>query len=454
MPKKNKKERSRSKNKNPSPIQKNPTSSKNEKKIQKKKAEKSKEEISTNKNDNPSSLKETKEEEIKNTSSDLKIDINKQWQTHYDPHYSRNFYYNPFTNESVWELPPNASLSIYENSNNSQNFQNDTKNNLEIKNEENTEKNKKTQKKNIQSSYQEIESIPESQLQKILEYKAFKSSQLSEWMSRPARQQVKDTRKETAYIEGNYDYNIWYDKYLTDRKEEKEKIPAEHKCIPSLDTGYTRADKQEKNGSSYFCLFFAKGCCSEGVNCRYYHRVPTFEECEKIENSRDIFGRSRFYSPLKDNGGIGVFTKECRTIYVYDLKKVETKNPVKDMVRIIYENFSPWGEIENINYIHVKSACYIKYSHRCSAEFAKEAMMRQSLVGEEILSIKWAYNESDPELKKIREREEENLFVGAVQKKAVEYQESNIDYAQEKYLKLKEVFKTIEENKKNDFDGD
>ena len=29
------------------------------------------------------------------------------------------------------------------------------------------------------------------------------------------------------------------------------------------------------------------------------------------------------------------------------------------MVRIIYENFSPWGEIENINYIHVKSACYI-----------------------------------------------------------------------------------------------
>ena len=194
---------------------------------------------------------------------------------------------------------------------------------------------KKNKIKNPLLSYQEIESIPERDLQTLLEYKAFKSSQLSEWMS----QQAKHTRKETAYIEGNYDYNIWYDKYLTDRKEEKEKIPAEHKCIPSLDTGYTRADKQEKNGSSYFCLFFAKGCCSEGVNCRYYHRVPTFEECEKIENARDIFGRSRFYSPLKDNGGIGVFTKECRTIYVFDLKKVETKNPVKDMVRIIYQNF-------------------------------------------------------------------------------------------------------------------
>ena len=451
MPKKTKKERSRSKNKNQPSQQKSITPSKNKKKLQKTKIETSKELKSDSQIENP---KELNEESTNNISSDLKIDINKQWQTHYDPHYSRNFYYNPFTNESVWELPPNASLSKYENPQNYQNSENEIKNNLEIKNEDNNDKNKKTQKKNFLSSYQEIESIPENQLQKILEYKAFKSSQLSEWMSRPARQQVKDTRKETAYIEGNYDYNIWYDKYLTDRKEEKEKIPAEHKCIPSLDTGYTRADKQEKNGSSYFCLFFAKGCCSEGVNCRYYHRVPTFEECEKIENSRDIFGRSRFYAPLKDNGGIGVFTKECRTIYVYDLKKVETKNPVKDMVRIIYENFSPWGEIENMNYIHVKSACYIKYSHRCSAEFAKEAMMRQSLVGEEILSIKWAFNETDPEMKKIREREEENLFVGAVQKKAVEYQESNIDYAQEKYLKLKEVFKTIEENKKNDFDGD
>ncbi len=383
---------------------------------------------------------------LSDKTSEYEIDINSHWQTHYDPHYSRNFYYNPFTNESVWELPENAKTTESENYNKiKEKVEEDKKEKRKIEKDEKIEKKNKI--KNPLLSYQEIESIPEKDLQTLLEYKAFKSSQLSEWMSRPARQQVKDTRKETAYIEGNYDYNIWYDKYLTDRKEEKEKIPAEHKCIPSLDTGYTRADKQEKNGSSYFCLFFAKGCCSEGVNCRYYHRVPTFEECEKIENARDIFGRSRFYSPLKDNGGIGVFTKECRTIYVFDLKKVETKNPVKDMVRIIYENFSPWGEIENINYIHVKSSCYIKYSHRCFAEFAKEAMMRQSLVGEEILSINWAYDESDLEMKKIREREEDNLFVGAVQRQAVEY---GLNDSKEKYDKLKEVFKVIEDNKKND----
>lgn len=38
-------------------------------------------------------------------------------------------------------------------------------------------------------------------------------------MVRPARRQVKESKKETAYIEGNYDYNIWYDKYLTDRNQ-------------------------------------------------------------------------------------------------------------------------------------------------------------------------------------------------------------------------------------------
>ena len=160
MPKKIKKERSRSKNKNPSPKQKSPSSSKNKPKIKKFQTEKSKDKKSQNKNETPSPLNESPKEQIKTTSSDLKIDINKQWQTHYDPHYSRNFYYNPFTNESVWELPPNASLSTYETSKNPENSQNESKTNFEIKNDETT--NKKTQKKTIQSSYQEIESIPES----------------------------------------------------------------------------------------------------------------------------------------------------------------------------------------------------------------------------------------------------------------------------------------------------
>jgi hypothetical protein len=65
-------------------------------------------------------------------------------------------------------------------------------------------------------------------------------------MARPARRQVKESKKDTAYIEGNYDYNIWYDKYLTDRNQHVERAPSLYKCNPEIDTGYTKADKFEK----------------------------------------------------------------------------------------------------------------------------------------------------------------------------------------------------------------
>ena len=64
-----------------------------------------------------------------------------------------------------------------------------------------------------------------------------KDLQLKEWLKRPARQQVEESKREIAYTEGHYDYNIWYDKYLSDRTEDKEKISAETKCNPTLDIG-------------------------------------------------------------------------------------------------------------------------------------------------------------------------------------------------------------------------
>jgi len=264
-----------------------------------------------------------------------------------------------------------------------------------------------------QGSYYDEEAWEEDELREKIIWDKLKQEQLKDWMKRAARKQVADTRRDTAYIEGNYDYNIWYDKYLTDRKEEKEKIPAMHICNPALDTGFTKADLQEKEGGAFFCLYFAKGCCSEGVNCRYYHRVPTKNEADKIENLRDVFGRSRFATHRSDMGGVGTFTRDCRTLYVSDLKMVDSANPIKDMIRIIYDNFSPWGEIEDINYIPTKAACFIRFSHRCFAEFAKEAMMDQSLVGEEILGVKWAFDDPNPMMKKKIEKEHENRFLSA-----------------------------------------
>ena len=357
---------------------------------------------------------EEKQEKTENklTNRNKSININHHWKKYFDAKYRQIFYNNPFTGESVWELPKGAKV---EESN--EPIEIITSNNAEKSKEENeeesiTEENKDDMNKN---SYKEIEAIEESELKEKLRYRKLKDNQLKEWLKRPARQQVEESKREIAYTEGHYDYNIWYDKYLSDRTEDKEKIAAEYKCNPLLDTGYTRADKQQKKNISYFCLYFARGCCCEGVNCKYYHHVPTFEECQNIENSKDIFGRSRFATSLKDNGGIGLFTKNCRILYVTDLKK---KDQDKEMVKLIYENFEKFGEIEDIQYLPLKASCYIKFSHRCFAEFAKEAMMKQAMVGEEILTITWAYNyqDLDPMEQKIIQREEENMFVNALLK--------------------------------------
>jgi len=342
------------------------------------------------------------------------LDINKYWQTYYDPTYSRNYYYNPFLNESVWELPEGAQAMEIQT-------QTEPAAQVDLAMQEsyipNTTELNYNNEDNLSQSYYDEEAWEEEELREKIIWDKLKKEQLKEWMKRPARKQVADTRRDTAYIEGNYDYNIWYDKYLTDRKEEKEKIPAMHRCNPALDTGFTKADLQEKEGGAYFCLYFAKGCCSEGVNCRYYHRVPTKEDVEKIENLRDVFGRSRFATHRNDMGGVGTFTRDCRTLYVSDLKMVDSANPIKDMIRIIYDNFSPWGEVEDINYIPTKAACFIRFSNRCFAEFAKEAMMDQSLVGEEILGVKWAFDDPNPMMKKKIEKEHENRFLSAHLKK-------------------------------------
>lgn len=213
------------------------------------------------------------------------INHNHYWEMHFDDNYKRNFYFNPFLSESVWELPEGAMVSPFQYSN--YNYNNDqVKTEISRANDEIDE--------DKSDSYYDDEAWEEGDLMEKMIWDRMRNQQLKEWMKRSARQQVPDTRRDTAYIEGNYDYNIWYDKYLTDRKEEREKIPAMHKSNPTLDTGYTKADLQEKEGGAFFCMYFAKGCCAEGVNCRYYHRVPTKEDADKIENLRDVFGRSRF----------------------------------------------------------------------------------------------------------------------------------------------------------------
>ena len=58
----------------------------------------------------------------------------------------------------------------------------------------------------------------------------------------------------------------------------KEKVLALTRCDPDIDSGFTKADKFDKS-NSYFCIHFARGCCCEGSNCKYFHHVPNLKEC-------------------------------------------------------------------------------------------------------------------------------------------------------------------------------
>ena len=125
-------------------------------------------------------------------------------------------------------------------------------------------------------------------------------------------------------------------------------------------------------------MYFARGACTEGVNCRFYHRIPQEEDLDKAneDNLRDVFGRSRHATHKEDNSGIGSFNKECRTLWITDIQlPTDSLTPVRDMVRIVYEHFNIWGEIEDIHFNSQKCHAFIKYKHRFYAEFAREAML-------------------------------------------------------------------------------
>jgi|LauGreDrversion4_2_1035121.scaffolds.fasta_scaffold100310_2 hypothetical protein len=68
----------------------------------------------------------------------------------------------------------------------------------------------------------------------------------------------------------------------------------------------------------------------------------------------------------------------------------------KDIVRLVYEHFSQFGEIEDVHFNHAKFSAYIKFTHRSYAEFAREAMLDQVLVEgiTEPIRIQWAVNDN------------------------------------------------------------
>ena len=124
--------------------------------------------------------------------------------------------------------------------------------------------------------------------------------------------------------------------------------------------------------------------------------MPSLTQCKRIAPIKDIFGRTRHANHRDDMGGIGCFQKECRTLLVGDLKIPPGEDPVEQLNEMLWRHFSLWGRVEDITLIPQKCIAFIKFYHRCYAEIAKEAMNNQSLDFDEMISIKWANDDTNP----------------------------------------------------------
>lgn len=86
----------------------------------------------------------------------------------------------------------------------------------------------------------------------------------------------------------------------------------------------------------------------------------------------------------QDMGGVGGFASTNRTLYVGRITDVNEET--------VRKHFSPWGEIARIHLLRNRGVAFIEYKSRANAEFAKEAMMSQSLDHNETINVRYIYN--------------------------------------------------------------
>ncbi|CAG8489758.1 1990_t:CDS:2 [Diversispora eburnea] len=237
--------------------------------------------------------------------------------------------------------------------------------------------------------------------------------------SRPARKQVDDSMLKFGPTKVSPDrsgvfYNIWYNKWSGgDRVKEKAKT----RCKIERDAGMTKGDRTK---NTYFCLYFARGCCPYGSECSYWHRLPT--ESDLLDTTIDAFGRDKFEEYREDMGGVGSFNRENRTLYV---GYIHIGPNIEEIVR---KHFSEWGEIEKIKILKDKGVAFVTYERSLNAEFAKEAMCNQSLDHDEVLNVRWATDDPNPRAKEEYKRKAEALAAQAIQKSLPAEFTLNADY--------------------------
>jgi hypothetical protein len=165
------------------------------------------------------------------------------------------------------------------------------------------------------------------------------------------------------------------------------------------------------------------------------------------EQGHDVFGRSKHGNFRDDMGGVGSIQKVNRTLYVgriteeadstqrmsmmgsikqhrgseskqndfgndgkgWDLTM--DKSRMSDTEKVLYRHFGEFGELERIRVLHTRGCGFVTFVREVDAQFAKEAMMHQSLDHDECINLRWATDDPNPIAQKRNwdEREKQGL---------------------------------------------
>ena len=225
---------------------------------------------------------------------------------------------------------------------------------------------------------------------------------------RPARPQVDpSTMKSEPPPQTGTIFNIWYNKWSGGDREDRylSQTKAAGRCNVAKDSGYTRADNVP---GSYFCLFFAKGLCPRGQDCEYLHRLPGL--FDTFNPNVDSFGRDKHADYRDDMGGVGSFLRQNRTLYVGRIHVTD------DIEEIVARHFQEWGQIDRVRVLTARGVAFVTYTNEANSQFAKEAMAHQSLDHEEVLNVRWATVDPNPQAQKREARKIEEQAAEAVRR--------------------------------------
>lgn len=197
-------------------------------------------------------------------------------------------------------------------------------------------------------------------------------------------------------------FNSWYLKWLGGSSD-RVYVQLRFRLDVQRDSGRTKAQR-----NSPICLFFARGCCYLGKKCPYYHRIP--RDTDLIAPTKDCFGRDKTANYRDDMDGVGSFNRVNRTLFVGGINMNESTEMQ------ISTNFGAFGRLDKVRVLPSKSCAFVTYMTDLEAQFAKEAMQCQTLGNNDVLSVRWANDDPNPEAHRIEQERTEQVTLDTVKR--------------------------------------